>query len=281
MPVHVPGHFRRFQRGTMPSDLAPWVERWNEVAMDRSTVPSIRVLRVARASAALWFRMEALDGDGTVRRGRLLMVGAFTQSAWVPIAQSPENVIFFLRPGAVQAMLGRPASEIAHQRWTAEMAFGAEGDALEQRLAAAHSHGARRELMAAFIRQRLARFARPVDRELVDCIRHLRHPSSSADTAAPHGWSVRQLERLCAGGIGMGIKRLSILLRAGDAMLHASRQLQPNWQAIAMDFGFYDQSHLTHAVTHVLGQPPARFHAMIRQRASWVDGMVSIPAAPA
>ena len=275
--VHVAGHFSRFQIGTLPDDLQPWVERWNETTLDEQAMNSMRMLRVTRASPALWYRIESNLPDSAAQPGRLLVTGVFDQSSWVPIDRSHDNILFFLRPGAARAVLGKPAEAFANCRMTAREVFGDDGRQLEERLAALTTRIQRRELMAQFIRTRLYRYARPVDRELVDCIRQMRHPLSLHTLREPHGWSSRQLERLCAAGVGMGLKRLSVLLRAGDAMRQACTLADPHWSELAADHGFYDQSHLTHAISSVFGQTPARFHREVRAGAQWVDGMITFP----
>ena len=275
-PLEAPGYFSRFQRGAMPGDLDPWIERWNEVSMAPADGMATRLLRVFQASPIIWFRIEAMNPDGTIAQGRLLVSGSFAHATEVPVANSQEHVAIFLRPGSIHAIFGVSAASVINVRVLASEVLGGPGRDLEQRMAQVRTHLERRQLLAAFVRTRLARYATPADRELVACIRSMKHPQRISPITAQLGWSSRQLERLCARGVGIGLKRMSILLRAGDAMKGASALTHPDWADIACAYGFSDQSHFTRAVHLAFGHPPGRFHARIRQSHAWIDGMIPL-----
>jgi AraC-like DNA-binding protein len=78
----------------------------------------------------------------------------------------------------------------------------------------------------------------------------------ASELAAHSGVSPRQLNRLMRRWVGYGPKRLATIVRF-QATLHEMEQLaQPPVASLAMENGYYDQSHLTHDTVRFSGATP-------------------------
>ena len=167
-----------------------------------------------------------------------------------------------LRPGAAAAVLGVPPAEIAGSMVALGDLWG--DDALEQ-IAQAPTDAARVALLQRALQQRLRV-----------------HDPSVAQRQAAHAVKLiaeaggRRALRDVAGAVGVGERRLQQIFRAEvglspgvwsrlarlHACLRALRRLQaPHWAGLALDAGFYDQSHLVNEFRSLCGLTPRQFVA--------------------
>jgi methylphosphotriester-DNA--protein-cysteine methyltransferase len=79
--------------------------------------------------------------------------------------------------------------------------------------------------------------------------------TSIANVAKDCNVSERQLERLFRERVGVGPKMLSRLARFQRAL--AGFDHDRNWADVAVDAGYYDQSHLLHDFRRFAGETPA------------------------
>lgn len=71
----------------------------------------------------------------------------------------------------------------------------------------------------------------------------------------------RHLHRIICSATGIGPKLMQRVGRLNRAVARADRMERPDWAGIALDAGFYDQSHLIDEVRTFTGQTPAQLHA--------------------
>jgi AraC-like DNA-binding protein len=211
---------------------------------------------------------SAGDGDGQPVEA----IGASAAPALVRLRGKVEGLSVTLRPGAVAALLGMPASEIAGTAVHLDQLWRGEGAELRERMAAAPDDGSRVAVLCAMLGQRLAQ----ADAAL--------HPAASrgASRAATRaaqliaGSGGRQSLREVAAAVGIGERRLQQLFQQQVglsprtwgrlARLHAClralrqpRPRMPGWAELALDGGFYDQSHLVNEFKALSGLTPTEF----------------------
>ncbi|RMB82168.1 helix-turn-helix transcriptional regulator [Streptomyces shenzhenensis] len=96
---------------------------------------------------------------------------------------------------------------------------------------------------------------------LVDRIRTDRSIRRVADFARAEGVSVRLLQRLFAGYVGVGPKWVILRYRIHEALERAEGEGSVDWAALAADLGYADQAHLVRDFTSTVGVPPAVYAA--------------------
>ena len=96
---------------------------------------------------------------------------------------------------------------------------------------------------------------------LVDRIRTDRTIRRVADFARAEGMSVRLLQRLFAGYVGVGPKWVILRYRIHEALEHAEADRKADWAALAADLGYADQAHLVRDFTATVGVPPTAYAA--------------------
>jgi AraC-like DNA-binding protein len=78
--------------------------------------------------------------------------------------------------------------------------------------------------------------------------------------------SERQLRRAMITTTGLSAKHSQRIMRLNRAVAAADSQAQPDWPALALDAGFYDQSHMIDDVRELTGLSPAALHGERRMQ---------------
>ena len=73
------------------------------------------------------------------------------------------------------------------------------------------------------------------------------------------GWSRKRIVARFREEVGLPPKAVARLLRFDHAQALAERSKRPDWARIALDCGYYDQSHLINDFLAVTGRTPATF----------------------
>lgn len=95
--------------------------------------------------------------------------------------------------------------------------------------------------------------------ELADRIRTDRTIRRVADFARAEGMSVRALQRLFAGYVGVSPKWVLLRYRVQEALERAASDAGVDWAALAAELGYSDQAHLIREVTATVGVSPAAY----------------------
>lgn len=168
-------------------------------------------------------------------------------------------------PAGARAFLQMPMSELAGHTWPLEEVV----HQLDRELAAALDGPAASRIarVEALLARRLAS-APPSDSAVEAAVNHLLRGGDHSLTvdalAVTAALSPRQLERRFLHSIGLGPKRLARILRfqrvfgaVSSTPEGAAAGAHPNWAAVAVDCGYYDQAHLIRDFHHFAGQTPA------------------------
>jgi len=193
------------------------------------------------------------------------VVGASTGPALVRLRGRVDGVSLTLRPGAVAGLLGLPAGELAGIALPLDALWHGEGAQLLARMAEAPDDAVRMAWLQSALQRRLAEAARA---------------SSTAQRAATHEAGLivasggRRPLREVAAAVGVGERRLQQLFHAQVglsprawarlARLHGCLrglrgQAAPDWAEVAVDHGYYDQSHLVNEFRALCGLTPTEF----------------------
>ena len=191
------------------------------------------------------------------------MAGAFDTYVLVGSTGSYSCVqINFTILGA-RMFFGRPMYELANRIVSLEGAFGTEGRRLEEALYDARDWAARFDLLDRAIAARIARAALPPP-----AVTHVMRRLVQSHGAAPIGaltlevgWSHKHLVAQFTEQIGLAPKTLARVLRFGRAAERLAQTSGGHLADIAIDCGYYDQSHFTRDFRAFAGVTPTELLA--------------------
>ncbi|MFF3940647.1 DUF6597 domain-containing transcriptional factor [Streptomyces phaeofaciens] len=101
--------------------------------------------------------------------------------------------------------------------------------------------------------------------DLVQHIRTDRTVRRVTDLARAEGLSVRSLQRLFAGYVGVSPKWAILRYRIHEALELAGTRDDLDWATLAADLGYADQAHLARDFTTTVGVPPTAYAQAARQ----------------
>jgi AraC-like DNA-binding protein len=164
-----------------------------------------------------------------------------------------------LPPPAAHAILELPLNELANDVVPLEDVL--DEPSLVERLACAGDWNARFDLLDRILSRRMAD-ARPPSREIAWAWERLSATHGCirvAQLARELGWSRRRLAARFREEIGLGPKAAARVHRFEHTRAVAETVVRPDWARIAVECGYYDQSHLINDFRVVTGQTPVTF----------------------
>lgn len=172
-----------------------------------------------------------------------------------------------LRPGAALALFGVSAAELEGRHVNLRDLCGSAAECLYERLAASPDPIRRRGMFERFLRERLhaARFMHGVDPQIADALQRLhRDPFAAEPIAALAEGSGRSHRHFIAGfrdAAGLAPKRYARVLRFKRVLRALSSTPRPGWAQLALEAGYFDQSHLIREFRQFAGVSPREFVA--------------------
>lgn len=152
------------------------------------------------------------------------------------------------RPGGAFPFLGAPAIELADTHVDLETLWGTSAIELRERLCVAKTPSERFDLLEKAL---IAHLFRPLERHYavrfaLDIFGRADSGLPIRDVARDAGLSQRRFIQLFAREVGMSPKLFCRVRRFRQALERVRHAAEPNWTHVAMDCGYYDQSHLIH-----------------------------------
>ncbi|NVB79482.1 MAG: AraC family transcriptional regulator [Kofleriaceae bacterium] len=187
------------------------------------------------------------------------VVGARCAPTTLRLSGTLEHVGVQLRPGGIAAVLGVPAGELTDHELALDELWGADADALLDRLARTPLHE-RATVVGDAIAERLRRGATQGSDQrataAVELVRGARGRLAIGALAEAIGVGERRLEQLFHRHVGLSPKALGRIARFHNAIELAYETGARSWAAVAHACGFYDQAHLVHEFRALAGAPP-------------------------
>jgi AraC-like DNA-binding protein len=193
--------------------------------------------------------------DVVLEDGRFLVAGAMNRYQDLPLRPGQRITGVRFRPGMAASFLPAPMQEIADRmvplRELTRIPSGF-GDRIE---AAADPAGAVRQF-----EQMLAAGRQPDTVQRVCAHVALTHGQADLDwLAGQANLSTRQFRRLCLERAGVTPKRLCRIVRFRETARRLREDAVRSLADVALECGYYDQSHLTNEFREFSGRPPGRF----------------------
>jgi AraC-like DNA-binding protein len=173
------------------------------------------------------------------------------------------------RPGGAFPFLGIPASELADAHVDLEALWGTSAMELRERLCVAKTSAERFDLLEKAL---MAHLFRPLERHYavrfaLDTFGRADPGVAIRDVARDAGLSQRRFIQLFAREVGMSPKLFCRVRRFRQALETVRHTAVPDWARVAVDCGYYDQSHLIHDFQFFSSLSPAEY---VRQRSDCV-----------
>lgn len=236
----VGGAWTKYQRHSYLSpspDLAPFVDYY-WIASWHYQLP-YRQLIVPYPNVHLTFR----DGTAEVH-------GVSSRHVFKQLERTGRVFGVAFRPGCFRPFLGSDVSTItdrsipAHEIFTQPLPQPVDVDTVERFL---RQHLPDRDPTAEWIADVVARIATEPGLARVD------------DLAGLLGTSVRTLQRLFAGYVGVGPKWVIRRYRLHEVTERMTQGTVIDWATLAAELGYADQAHFTRDFTAMFGESPTRY----------------------
>jgi len=199
--------------------------------------------------------------DGVLeRQATALLVGPLTSSLLVAPSGAVTTMGVRFRPGGLRAFVPMPVDELADRQVLPEDLFGRDARSIRDRLAEAGDDGRRIGLVEDFLLSSLSDPDRP-DRPVEHAIRRMlrrRGPVEIESLADELGMSRRHLERSFRAETGMTPMLLGRMIRF-QSVFRRLASAEPDWISVALDCGYYDQSHLYRDFREFAASTPRQF----------------------
>lgn len=207
-----------------------------------------------------------------------MVSGTYTGSFVIDAHQQAAVVGVHFRPGGAFPFLGIAASELADTHFDLETLWGSAARELRERLCAAREPGERFRLLEKAL---MAHLYRPLERHYAALFalsilsRADSHPSVR-DIAKKVDLSQRRFIQVFRREVGLTPKQFYRLRRFQRAFASLRQSRLPDWSRLAMECGYFDQSHFIRDFRNFSGLRPTEF---LCQRSSRVkENHVPLPA---
>lgn len=260
---------------SLPGDAGPGPE----TAAPRARTRALRVppdLRPAIGQALMWHEaLEAEDRivehvlpDGAVRLWfdlsgsgpGSMVLGPRLEAQKVLLQGRMAGLSVALTPAAARAVLGAPVRQLRAQTVRLADLWGPQAGDLGDRIAEAADLGQMADTLWDGLRQRLRRAGFSTD----DGRRTLHLAAAVARGERPEwiGLGERRLQQLCAEHLGLSPREHRRLMRWHGLLRGLRRVDRPDWAALALAHGWYDQAHMLRDFRAFAGMTPTAFRAL-------------------
>lgn len=212
-------------------------------------------------------RTERVLPDGAVHlvfhlggTGFAAAAGPGTAPALLRFSGRVEGLSVTLRPGAAAALLGVPAGEISGTAVPLDALWGADGRSLVARLGEAADEHARHALLQQFLCERLGGASGPSPAlHAARMITRAGGQRALREVADELGIGERRLQQLFHAEVGLTPRSFSRVARLHACLRALRRASPPRWAELAVDAGYFDQSHLANEFQALCGLSPGLF----------------------
>lgn len=205
------------------------------------------------------------DGGACRRLSGAVVSGAYSRYFVIDTRAHDSIIGVHFHPGVAEALLGVPAGAFADTHVDLDALWGRTSTELREQLCDATTTAERFALLEHVLRDRLERprrTPRAPHAAVPFALAQLRMPSITVgDVAAEIELSHRRFIEVFTTDVGMTPKRFSRVARFQRALALARRTRKPDWSALAIAAGYFDQAHLINEFRDLAGMSPVAFLA--------------------
>ncbi len=162
------------------------------------------------------------------------------------------------KSGGAAGFLGLPASDFRDEHVDLRTIWGPSADTLRERLCALTEPMSRFRLLERALLRRLSAYAggHAAVRSALALVGSSTGTTRTRDLAAAVQLSQRRLIQLFAAEVGLTPKVFGRITRFQHAIARSRATLEVDWAELAVECGYYDQSHLIHDFAEFAGVGP-------------------------
>jgi AraC-like DNA-binding protein len=252
-PVVWAGKMRHARRRP-PSDLLPWVAHFWSIRWDlRGCEPQL-VENLPHPNVHVIFEPDraVVSGVQTEKFSRVL---------------EGRSLVFGIkfRPGGFRPFFGKAVASLADRVVPAERILGKEALELQALLMSSAREEKKLHAVGAFLRKRLPASDKTVG--LADALvgRILKETDIKTvdDLVALTGLGKRSLQRIFSEYVGVSPKWVIRRYRLHEIMERLNSGDRPDWAQLALELGYFDQSHLINDFKSILGYSPTQYQKLV------------------
>ena len=189
--------------------------------------------------------------------GHAIVGGARSSFHARDVSQPTASVGALLHPGVALPLFGAPEGVLAARHTPLDALWGLQAGLALERLQAAGSLAGQLDLFEALLLDRLGGCFHGLHPAVAQALAPLMHGTLTvAEVAARSGLSHRRFIERFRGATGLAPKEYAGLHRLDRVLALAAARPQLGWAQIAVETGYSDQAHLTHAFTAFAGLSP-------------------------
>jgi AraC-like DNA-binding protein len=202
---------------------------------------------------------DPLQTDEPRRFTGAVVSGAYSRYLDLQVHESVLGIHF--RPGGAASFLGVPAGELANSHVDLESLWGPAAGELRARLCEAATPEARFSLLEAALLERLHRSPErhPAVPAALGALETADEEVSVREIARDIGLCQRRLIQVFTSSVGLTPKRYQRVCRFQRARELVRHTASPDWADVALECGYFDQSHLIHDFRQFTGFSPGEF----------------------
>ena len=242
-------------------------------------VPDGGVELVIDLSDAPKERWHDEHGDRFDSHRRGWVSGMRTSRIVIGTGSGAPMLVLRLRPGTLPTFAGLPASELNDQVVDLDLLLGASFTTARDRLGEAlELHGAQGVMDRAegILAPLFPQQHRSDDRVRIalSALRERNGTGTVSSISRDLGCSQKHLNDLFHRQFGLGPKRYGTLLRFQSLLRRLEVTTEPDWAQLALEHGFYDQSHMVNVFQTMTGHTPSRYMANRGPYLNWLPVLV-------
>lgn len=164
-----------------------------------------------------------------------------------------------LRPGAAAAVLGVPAASLAGQVVPLDALWAQAGRDLAEQILAASGPRQRAALVLQALQRRLQEADASAIRQAQQAAQLLAQGKGVREAAQSLGCTERRLQQIFHAHVGLAPRTWGRLARLHRCLRALERGMPMPWAELALQVGYYDQSHLVNEFRALSGLSPGEF----------------------
>lgn len=187
--------------------------------------------------------------------------GPYSRSFMSDGAEEKSLLGVHFKPGGAAGFLGLPAAEFRDEHVELRTIWGPSADTLRERLCELNEPVSKFRLLEQALLRRLATYAggHEAVRIVLDVIRRSQGGARTRDLARAVELSQRRLIALFAAEVGLTPKVFGRITRFQHAIARSRSTMETDWAQLAVECGYYDQSHLIHDFAAFAGVGPGEY----------------------
>jgi AraC-like DNA-binding protein len=213
-------------------------------------------LRIYRASQS--FRRERFSGA--------IVSGPYEHFFLTDTSEEAFVMGVHFKPGGAFPFLGLPANELFDTHIDLQTIWGRDATEIHERLAATRSFTRRFQLLENWLISHLCRRLEyhPAVSLTLEGLRRDNSGAVIRELVRDAGLSHRRFINLFNEQVGLKPKVFHRIQRFQRALARVHQNLAPNWGRLALDYGYFDQSHLIRDFLAFTGFSPADYLGRLR-----------------